>query len=59
MHRAALERVADELDSIEELIRLVVQRVSCQKFAPELEGAVERRRAEHDDNDEALTPRSA
>ncbi len=54
-----LDHVADELDSIDELIRLIVQRVACAKFTPTTDGAIERRLAELDELDAAMSQLAA
>jgi hypothetical protein len=57
--RDQLEQVADELDSVDELIRLVAQRVASAMLVPMMDGPIERRLAESDDVDAALTQLSA
>ncbi len=54
-----LQQIADELDSIDELIRLIAQRVACAKFAPQTDGAIERRIAELDELEAAMTQLTA
>lgn len=54
-----IERLADELDAIDELVRLVAQRVACPAVDPELGREIERRLWELDEVDEAYDQLSA
>jgi hypothetical protein len=56
---AQLDQVADELDAVDELIRLLAQRVASGMLAPMLDGTIERRLAESDEVDAAMTQLSA
>ena len=49
-----IERLADELEAVDELIRLVAQRVACPQLESELDREIERRLWELDEVDEAL-----
>jgi len=49
-----IERLADELEAIDELVRLVAQRVACPAFDNELDREIERRLWELDEVDAAL-----
>lgn len=54
-----IERLADELEAIDELIRLCAQRVACPTIDAELEREIERRLWELDEVDDALRQLSA
>ncbi len=54
-----LERIADEMDAADELIRLVAQRVACANLAPTIGSEIDTRLAELDEVDAALTQLSA
>jgi hypothetical protein len=54
-----LEHAAEELDAIDELVRLVAQRVASARFALITDGTIERRLAEIDEVDAALAQLSA
>jgi hypothetical protein len=54
-----IERLADELEAIDELVRMVAQRVACPSVDEELDREIERRLWELDDVDEALSQLSA
>ncbi len=54
-----LEHAAEELDAIDELIRLVAQRLTSARFALFTDGTIERRLAEIDEIDAALAQLSA
>jgi hypothetical protein len=54
-----IERLSDELEAIDELVRLVAQRVACPQIDHELEREIERRLWELDEVDEALNQLSA
>ncbi len=56
---ARLERIADELDATDELIRLVSQRVACAPLEALLDREIERRLGDLDDVDAALGQISA
>ena len=49
-----IERLADELEAIDELVRLVAQRVACPALDTDLEREIERRLWELDEVDHAL-----
>ncbi len=49
-----IERLSDELEAIDELVRLVAQRVACPPLDGELDREIERRLWELDEVDEAL-----
>jgi hypothetical protein len=49
-----LEQLGDELDAIEQLVRLIQQRVTCPLAAEEDDGEIERRLWELDELDEAF-----
>jgi hypothetical protein len=54
-----VDRLADELDAIDELVRLVAQRVACPAVEPDLEREIERRLWELDEVEAALRQLSA
>jgi len=54
-----VERLADELEAVDELVRLVAQRVACPSIDPELGREIERRLWELDEVDAALDQLSA
>jgi hypothetical protein len=54
-----IERLADELEAVDELIRLVAQRVACPQLDNDLDREIERRLWELDEVDEALDQLSA
>src|SRR5690606_35182194 len=54
-----VDRLADELDAIDELVRLVAQRVACPALEPDLEREIERRLWEIDEVEAALRQLSA
>ncbi|HTL35382.1 MAG TPA: hypothetical protein VL326_19770 [Kofleriaceae bacterium] len=54
-----IERLADELEAIDELVRLVAQRVACPTLENELDREIERRLWELDEVDAALHSLSA
>jgi hypothetical protein len=54
-----IERLADELEAIDELVRLVAQRVACPALEGELDREIERRLWELDEVDAALHSLSA
>jgi hypothetical protein len=56
---ARLERLADEIDAVDELVRLVAQRVACPSLEPDLDRELERRLWELDEVDAALRQLSA
>jgi len=56
---ARIERIAEELEAIDEMIRLVAQRVACPSEDLDLDREVERRLVELDDTDAALAQLSA
>lgn len=56
---ARVDRLADEIDAVDELVRLVAQRVACPALEPDLEREVERRLWELDEVDAALRQLSA
>jgi len=49
-----IERVADELEAVDELVRLVAQRVACPQVGDELDREIEKRLWELDEVDAAL-----
>jgi hypothetical protein len=57
LHR--VERLADELEAIDELVRLVAQRTACPALDPDLDREIERRLWELDEVDAALDQLSA
>lgn len=48
------DRFVDDLDAIDELVRLVAQRVACPELDPDIGGEIERRLGELDDIDAEL-----
>jgi hypothetical protein len=54
-----VERIADELEAVDELVRLVAQRTACPALDPGLEREIERRLWELDEVDAALNQLSA
>lgn len=54
-----VEHLADELDAVDELIRLVAQRVACPPLDPDLDKEIERRLWELDEVEDALRQLSA
>jgi hypothetical protein len=54
-----IERLSDELEAIDELIRLVAQRVACPQLDNDLDREIERRLWELDEVDNALKQLSA
>lgn len=54
-----IERLADELEAVDELVRLVAQRVACPQLDGEIDREIERRLWELDEVDEALNQLSA
>lgn len=56
---ARVERLADEIDAVDELVRLVAQRAACPTLEPDLERELERRLWELDEVDAALRQLSA
>lgn len=54
-----IERLADELEAVDELVRLVAQRAACPMLDGELDREIERRLWELDEVDEALNQLSA
>jgi hypothetical protein len=54
-----IERLADEIEAVDELVRLVAQRVACPQVDHELDREIERRLWELDEVDEALSQLSA
>jgi hypothetical protein len=54
-----IEKLADELEATDELIRLVAQRVACPHLDPDLDREIERRLWELDEVDAALDQLSA
>jgi len=49
-----LERIADQIDSADELIRLLAQRVTCANLAPLIDREIEQRLTELDEVDAAM-----
>jgi len=56
---ARVDRLADEIDAVDELVRLVAQRVACPTLEPDLEREIERRLWELDEVEAALRQLSA
>jgi hypothetical protein len=54
-----IERLADELEAVDELVRLCAQRVACPAVDAELDREIERRLWELDEVDDALRQLSA
>jgi hypothetical protein len=54
-----IERLADELEAVDELVRLCAQRVACPQLDSELDREIERRLWELDEVDAALNQLSA
>jgi hypothetical protein len=54
-----IERLSDELEAIDELVRLVAQRVACPQLDHDLDREIERRLWELDEVDDALKQLSA
>jgi hypothetical protein len=54
-----IDRLQDEMEAIDELVRLIAQRVACPHLEPDLEREIERRLWELDEVDEALNQLSA
>jgi hypothetical protein len=54
-----IERLSDELEAVDELVRLVAQRVACPQLDNELDREIERRLWELDEVDDALKQLSA
>lgn len=54
-----IERLADELEALDELVRLVAQRVACPQLDADLDREIERRLWELDEVDDALRQLSA
>jgi hypothetical protein len=54
-----VDRLADEIDAVDELVRLVAQRVACPAIEPDLEREIERRLWELDEVEAALRQLSA
>jgi hypothetical protein len=54
-----IDRLADEIEAVDELIRLVAQRVACPPMDAELDREIDRRLWELDEVDEALSQLSA
>lgn len=54
-----IERLADELEAVDELVRLVAQRVACPSLDGDLDREIERRLWELDEVDAALSQLSA
>lgn len=57
LHR--IDRLGDEIDAIDELVRLVAQRVACPSMTSDLDREIDLRLWELDEVDEALTQLSA
>jgi hypothetical protein len=54
-----IERLSDELEAVDELVRLVAQRVACPQLDGDLDREIERRLWELDEVDDALKALSA
>jgi hypothetical protein len=54
-----IERLADELESVDELVRLVAQRAACPALEPDVDREIERRLWELDEMDAAMSQLSA
>jgi hypothetical protein len=54
-----VDRISDELEAIDELVRLVAQRTACPAIDPDVEREIERRLWELDEVDAALNQLSA
>ena len=54
-----IERIADELEAVAELVRLVAQRVACPQVSDDLDREIEKRLWELDEVDAALSSLSA
>ena len=54
-----IDRLADELEAVDELVRLVAQRVACPSLDPDLDREIDRRLWELDEVDAALRQLSA
>jgi hypothetical protein len=54
-----IERLSDELEAIDELVRLVAQRAACPQLDNDLDREIERRLWELDEVDDALRALSA
>src|SRR6185503_20981124 len=54
-----IERLADEIEAVDELVRLCAQRVACPQLEADLEREIERRLWELDEVDAALSQLSA
>ena len=54
-----IERLSDELEAVDELVRLVAQRVACPQTEADLDREIERRLWELDEVDDALKALSA
>ncbi len=54
-----IERIADELEAVDELVRLVAQRVACPQLTDDLDREIEKRLWELDEVDAALSSLTA
>jgi hypothetical protein len=54
-----IDRLADEIEAVDELIRLVAQRVACPPMDPDLDREIDRRLWELDEVDAAMNQLSA
>ena len=54
-----IERIADELEAVDELVRLVAQRVACPQIGDDLDREIEKRLWELDEVDAALSSLSS